>query len=185
MKIYTKTGDKGETSLFGGKRVEKDHVRICAYGTVDELNASLGLISAYTKEKNTLAFLQIIQINLFVLGAELATPSKDLYLANGTCRLKQLLEEKNIDKIEEQIDKMEEKLPALTHFILAYGSKEAVHSQMARTICRRAERACFSLSKQENIRPLLLRYLNRLSDYLFVLSRKLNMDAGIDDQLWK
>ncbi len=184
MKVYTKTGDKGSTSLFGGTKVSKNHIRIDAYGTVDELNSAIGLIRS-SEILNTYD-LQLIQIqkNLFHLGAELATPTEKLYLANGKYRLPKILQEDDILELENWIDEMEEELPALTHFILPGGNLASSHAHLCRCICRRAERITVSLTEVEEIRQEILKYLNRLSDYLFVLARKIAHDAGHEEIKW-
>lgn len=184
MKVYTKTGDKGVTSLYGGVKVSKNHIRIESYGTVDELNSAIGLIRS-----NDIASLyidQLIQIqkNLFHVGAELATPADKLYLANGKSRLPKVVEEKDIVDLENWIDEMEEELPALMHFILPGGNMAASHAHLSRCIGRRAERLTVSLNELEEVRPELLKYLNRLSDYLFVLARKVAVDAGQEEIKW-
>lgn len=171
MKIYTKRGDTGETGLLGGDRVPKDHFRIQAYGTVDELNAALGLISAPELS------LTRIQGELFQLGAELATPrGKALSMAT--------LGAPEVQKLEAEIDAMEKKLPPLTQFILPGGVLPAAQLHVARTICRRAEREMVVLHRAEPLRPVVLEYMNRLSDYLFVASRFLNHRVGVSDVVW-
>ncbi|WP_128332064.1 cob(I)yrinic acid a,c-diamide adenosyltransferase [Apibacter sp. HY039] len=184
MKIYTKTGDKGITSLYGGTRVPKNDIRIQAYGDVDELNSYLGFIRSYTKQKELDDQLQVIQNSLFDLGAELATPSKKMILANGKPRLACLISEKQISFLEEWIDAMESELPALTQFILPTGCQATSVSHIARTICRRSERSVISLNEQEELRPLCYIYLNRLSDYLFVLARYFGHLAGHKETPW-
>ena len=178
MKIYTKGGDQGETGLFGGQRVPKDHLRIQAYGTLDELNAALGLVGLgkpLTEEFNVR--IRRLQGELFQLGAELATPrGKDLKL--------HLLSTDDVKNLESEIDAMESKLTPLKHFILPGGSRAGAHLHMARTICRRAERELVHLNREEALRPVVLEYLNRLSDYLFVASRFANHAEKIDDVLW-
>lgn len=185
MKIYTKTGDKGETSLFGGTRVPKHHIRIESYGTVDELNSYIGLIRDLISDETSKKFLTDIQDKLFILGAALATPSDKEKLKNGTNRLKiKQIDTADIVLLEEAIDTMNETLPAMTHFILPGGHPTVSHCHIARCICRRAERICTNLNELESIDSHLLEYLNRLSDYLFVLSRKLAKDLGIQEILW-
>lgn len=184
MKIYTKTGDKGTTSLYGGSKVSKNNLRIMAYGTVDELNSCLGIIRSYQIQQEILEELIEIQKTLFHLGAELATPNDKLYLANGKCRLPKLIQNSDIELLESRIDKMESKLPQLTHFILPGGNLAAAHAQLARTVCRRAERVVVGLSDVEEIREEVLKYLNRLSDYLFVLGRFLSQLAKHEEIKW-
>ncbi len=184
MKVYTKTGDKGTTSLFGGTKVSKDHIRIDAYGTVDELNSAIGLIRSSKINLNYNNQLIQIQKNLFHLGAELATPADKLFLANGKSRLPYMIQISDIEELEIWIDEMEEELPALTHFILPGGNLASSYGHLCRCICRRAERITVSLKEMEEIREEVLKYLNRLSDYLFVLARKIAHDAGHEEIKW-
>ncbi|MDR1876880.1 MAG: cob(I)yrinic acid a,c-diamide adenosyltransferase [Flavobacteriaceae bacterium] len=184
MKVYTKTGDKGTTALYGGTRVPKNNIRIQTYGEVDELNSYIGLIRSHTTDKEIDEQLQIIQNSLFDLGAELATPADKLMLANGKPRLSCLLSEKQIELLESWIDRMEEKLPPLTQFILPTGNIATSTSHIARTVCRRVERDVISLGEVEEIRPLGHKYLNRLSDYLFVLARYFGHLAGEKETPW-
>jgi len=185
MKIYTKTGDKGQTSLFGGTRVPKHHIRIESYGTVDELNSYIGLIRDLVDDKNSQTFLTSIQDKLFVLGATLATPPEKEILKNGAKRLKiQQIETQDIEALEHEIDTMNTLLPAMTHFILPGGHPTVSHCHIARCICRRAERICTLLNETEAIDYSALQYLNRLSDYLFVLARKIAKDANAKEILW-
>jgi len=165
MKIYTKTGDSGETGLFGGKRLPKHHLRIEAYGTVDELNAHLGMICDLGNESEAVPFLREIQNRLFVLGSLLAAePGKtNLNLPE--------LEEDDILKLEQAVDKMDEVLPPMRNFILPGGSLLISQIHIARTVCRRAERCVVALHHTDTLDLNLLRYLNRLSDYLFTLGR--------------
>jgi cob(I)alamin adenosyltransferase len=174
MKIYTKKGDQGETGLFGGDRVPKDHLRIQAYGTLDELNAALGLISPPAQFGERI---RRIQGELFQLGAELATPrEKKVSVA--------LVGIAEVSRLETEIDTMEKTLAPLTHFILPGGTVTAAHLHVARTVCRRAERELVVLHRAEPVRPDVLEYVNRLSDYLFVASRFANREAGVTDVLW-
>lgn len=184
MKVYTKTGDKGTTSLYGGVKVSKNHVRIDAYGTVDELNSAIGLIRS--SQIHTLSINQLIEIqkDLFHIGAELATPKEKMYLANGKPRLSKLIAESDIMRLEKWIDEMEEELPPLTHFILPGGNSAASYAHLSRCICRRAERISVALNEIDEIREEVLKYLNRLSDYLFVLARKIAQDAGHEEIKW-
>ena len=185
MKIYTKTGDKGTTSLFGGTRVSKDHLRIESYGTVDELNSYIGLIKDQAIDESTKNVLIKIQHDLFTLGSMLATPINKETLKNGKERL-------NIPKItatsviylENNIDEMNSKLPQMTHFILPGGHTTVSFCHIARCVCRRAERLSVSLHEQETINLDILTYLNRLSDYLFVLARKLSLDLKAQEVKW-
>ncbi len=184
MKVYTKTGDKGTTSLYGGTRVPKNNIRIHTYGEVDELNSYIGLIRSYNTNKDIDEQLQIIQNSLFDLGAELATPEDKMMLTNGKPRLSCLISEKQIELLEIWIDQMEEKLPPLTQFILPTGNVATSTSHIARTICRRTERSVITLSETEKIRPLCQKYLNRLSDYLFVLARYFGALDGEKETPW-
>jgi len=179
MKIYTKTGDDGQTGLFGGPRVSKDAPRIEAYGTVDELNSVLGLARAETLPESIDALLATIQSELFSLGAELATPNP---AAKGT----HLIGPGHIQRLEQAIDEYESQLEPLKQFILPGGTTGAATLHLARTICRRAERRLVTLvhSCSESISPELLVYLNRLSDLLFVLARAANHAAGVTDVPW-
>ncbi|MDD3772257.1 MAG: cob(I)yrinic acid a,c-diamide adenosyltransferase [Weeksellaceae bacterium] len=184
MKIYTKTGDKGGTSLYGGVKVSKNNVRIEAYGTVDELNSAIGLIRSGKISDEMNRQLIKIQKNLFHLGAELATPQEKMYMANGNCRLPKILIEEDIVLLENWIDEMNEELPPLTHFILSGGNMETAHAHLCRCICRRAERRTVALAEIEEIRGETVKYLNRLSDYLFVVARTIAHDAGYEEIKW-
>ncbi|WP_428224722.1 cob(I)yrinic acid a,c-diamide adenosyltransferase [Flavobacterium sp.] len=185
MKVYTKTGDKGTTALFGGTRVPKHHIRIESYGTVDELNSYIGLIR--DQEMNPLykAVLIEVQDRLFTLGAILATPPEKEVLKNGQKRLQNLgLTETDIEYLENEIDKMETDLPPMTHFVLPGGHTTVSYCHIARCVCRRAERLATHLHEEEPTDELVLKYLNRLSDYLFVLARKLSLDLHADEVPW-
>ena len=185
MKIYTKTGDKGETGLYGGTKVSKADIRIEAYGTVDELNSYLGLvrdqkIDAYTSEN-----LIKIQKELFVVGAVLATPQEKETLKNGEKRLgRTMVTDQMITDIENEIDKMDAELPQMTHFVLPGGHTTVSYCHIARAVCRRAERLVAVLQQKEIIEPSVIKYLNRLSDYLFVLARKLTIDNKAEEIKW-
>jgi cob(I)alamin adenosyltransferase len=180
MKIYTKTGDEGETSLFGGKRVGKDHLRIEAYGTVDELNSVLGIAHCEIKNDDIKQALNLIQHDLFVVGADLASPADS---ANSLNKMR--IEEAKVEWVELQIDKFENLLPDLKHFILPGGTKGAAYLHLARTVCRRAERKVFTLGKSIDIGSNILVYLNRLSDLFFVLARYENKFNETPDVKWK
>ena len=178
MKIYTKTGDKGETSLIGGTRVPKFHLRIECYGTVDELNAHIGVILCQDIATVHKKFLKYIQDRLFTLGAALAAdPEKskmkipDLHLSD-------------IERLELEMDRMNEELPELKHFVLPGGNNAVSFCHIARCVCRRAERLCLQLATESFVDEKMTIYLNRLSDYLFVLARKLNSEAGITENVW-
>lgn len=177
MKIYTKKGDTGNTSLFGGQQVSKNSARINSYGTVDELNSILGVASSHKTSPETKEMLDIVQAQLFVLGADLATPE------SANARIARVSEEE-IEYLEQQIDKMEEQLPPLKNFILPGGSQAGAVLHSARTVCRRAERFTVDCSNEEKISGLTIKYLNRLSDFLFVLARFENHKAGIVETPW-
>jgi cob(I)alamin adenosyltransferase len=179
MKIYTKTGDAGETGLFGGPRVRKDDVRIEAYGTVDELNAALGLVRCETLPEPLGRALERVQSELFSVGAELATPDP---FKHGTA----LIGEPHIAALEQEIDQMEAGLAPLRRFILPAGNRSAALLHVARGICRRAERRVVTLAAAEaNLQDgRLVRYLNRLGDYLFVAARYANAEAKVAETEW-
>ena len=178
MKIYTKKGDQGSTGLIGGTRVSKGDVRIEAYGTIDELNSYIGLISTLEIDQRYQLQLQEIQDRLFTIGSHLAAdPEK------SKMQLPDLLEA-DVQKLEHWMDVMDEALPALTAFILPGGHPNCAHAHGARCICRRAERMVVTLDELEGVQELVLAYLNRLSDYLFVLARKINQDAGATEHTW-
>ena len=179
MKIYTKTGDNGTTGLLGGTRVPKDHLRVVAYGDVDELNALLGVVKAETK--GSLARLVgHIQRDLFALGAHLADPTARL----ARRKAKATVGAAQTRRLERAIDKAEAGLPALTSFILPGGTSLGAHLHLARTVCRRAERAVITLNRDTPLDPRLLEYVNRLSDLLFVLARAANHTAGCSEDRW-
>ncbi len=177
-KIYTKTGDKGETSLIGGSRVPKYHDRVEAYGTIDELNSHLGLIRDLCEEQEQIDLLLIIQERLFTAASNVASDS-----GNALKKMPQL-QESDIQLLEGKIDQMNETLPELTQFILPGGHVLASHTHIARTVCRRAERLTLKVQTQEIPNLIVLKYLNRLSDFLFVLARKYAHDFGIGDVVW-
>ena len=185
MKIYTKTGDKGTTALFGGTRVPKHNIRIESYGTVDELNSWLGLIRDQEIDTTSQQELIKVQEDLFTLGAILATDPEKAVLKNGKERLNiPKIEETHIEKLEVAIDAMEGNLPQMTHFILPGGHTSVSYCHIARTVCRRAERMATLLYENEPFDDSVLVYLNRLSDYLFVLARKLSKDLKADEVKW-
>jgi cob(I)alamin adenosyltransferase len=185
MKVYTKTGDAGTTALFGGDRVTKDHIRIESYGTVDELNSYIGLIRDQQIDAHYKNMLIEIQDRLFTIGAILATPPEKETLKNGQPRLQKLgIEESDIELLENEIDTMESHLPPMTHFVLPGGHTTVSYCHIARCVCRRAERLSVHLSHDEPVAPIALKYLNRLSDYLFVLARKLAFDLKADEVKW-
>ncbi len=186
MKIYTKTGDQGKTSLFGGTRVYKFNLRIEAYGTVDELNSYIGLIRDQKIDQKTFKSLIKIQNDLFTLGAMLATPPEKEKLNSGKDRLKiPKISVKNVRFLETEIDRMNDDLPKMTHFILPGGHSSVSFCHIARNVCRRAERITVQLAQNEPVDAQILIYLNRLSDYLFVLARKLTKDNQVIEIPWK
>lgn len=178
-KIYTKTGDKGETSLIGGKRVPKYHVQIEAYGTVDELNSYLGLICDLITDENMKHVILEIQDRLFTAESLLAEDKET------STRVLPQLSEDDILFLENKIDEMNLKLPELSSFILPGGHPIASHCHIARCICRRAERITIGLSESIEVSELVIKYLNRLSDFLFVLARKITLEMGSKEVLWK
>lgn len=184
MKIYTKTGDKGQTSLYGGTRISKASARVEAYGTIDELNAFIGVAKSQIENEETIQQLKKIQFDLFTVGSESATPTDKLLLANGKSRLPLIISEKEIVELENWMDEMETQLEPLQYFILPGGGKAATALHVARTICRRAERALVFLNETEEIRPELIKYLNRLSDYLFVLGRFASKNQNETEEFW-
>lgn len=179
MKIYTKTGDKGKTSLLGGARVSKAHERIEAYGTVDELNAHMGLLRDQEVNAKRSVFVKNIQDVLFALGSNLAAdPAKEKTIAP-------VLKEEDITVLEQEIDRMNESLPEMRNFILPGGHPSVSFCHIARCVCRRAERLVIGLSEKEAVPEMVIKYLNRLSDYLFVLSRKMARELQAEEVLWK
>ena len=185
MKIYTKTGDKGTTALFGGTRVPKHHIRIDSYGTVDELNSYIGLIRDQDIEKHHKDILIHIQDKLFTLGAILATDPEKAILKSGKERLNiPKISSEDILLLEQQMDKMNETLPQMTHFVLPGGHQTVSYCHIARCVCRRSERLASALNEIAPFLPEALTYLNRLSDYLFVLARKLSHDLQAEEIKW-
>ncbi|WP_223033931.1 cob(I)yrinic acid a,c-diamide adenosyltransferase [Hanstruepera marina] len=185
MKIYTKTGDKGTTALFGGTRVPKHHIRIDSYGTVDELNSHLGLIRDQDIKQHYKDIIIHIQDRLFTVGAILATDPEKAILKSGKERLNiPKISEANIELLETEMDTMNTALPQMTHFVLPGGHQTVSFCHIARCVCRRAERLASALNDIEPIDPLALMYLNRLSDYLFVLARKLSYELQADEVKW-
>ena len=180
MKIYTKTGDTGETGLFGGERVAKDSPRIEAYGTVDELNAFIGLAITEVQDSEVKQLLEKIQNRLFIVGADLAAPESE---KNSNYKIQRVTSEFYIE-IEIVIDNFELKLEELKNFIVPGGSKSAAHLHVCRTICRRAERRVVELKQTVNSVENIIIYLNRLSDLFFVLARYENLVSGIPDTKW-
>lgn len=181
MKIYTRTGDEGETGLFGGGRVPKDHIRVAAYGEVDELNSAIGLIRATAPTDLHDALLEEIQRDLFSIGGHLATPDPDKV---REALAKASLSDARVTVMEDTIDRLDTELPPLRAFILPGGTPKAAAFHLARTVCRRAERAVVALSRETEVPALFVIYLNRLSDLLFALARHANLTAGQADQTW-
>jgi cob(I)alamin adenosyltransferase len=176
-KIYTKTGDDGTTGLFGGSRLPKNHIRIEAYGSVDELNSVIGWLMTYVDDDENKTLLSNIQSRLFTVGSNLASdPSKEMITPDLT--------EDDIKTIEESIDVMQNTLPTLKHFILPGGSPSVAAAHVTRTVCRRAERRCVALAHDSTVEPKILLYLNRLSDYFFVLARWLGQKEDIEEIKW-
>jgi cob(I)alamin adenosyltransferase len=180
MKIYTKTGDAGLTSLIGGTRVHKSHIRIETYGTVDELNSFVGLLRDQPVNEKRIVFLAEIQENLFTIGALLAAdPEKN------KMKLPEIVEE-DIHKLEKEIDQMDALLPEMRAFVLPGGHQSVSFCHIARTVCRRTERLVIALSESEYpVEALIIKYLNRLSDYLFVLSRMMSQELEVEEIPWK
>lgn len=185
MKVYTKTGDKGTTALFGGSRVPKNHIRIESYGTVDELNSHIGLVRDQEIDPLHKTTLVEIQNKLFTVGAILATPPEKETLKNGKDRLNiPKINEEDILFLENEIDRMDTSLPQMTHFVLPGGHTTVSYCHIARCVCRRAERLAVHLNENEPIDFYVLKYLNRLSDFLFVLARKLSQDLNAEEVKW-
>ncbi|TAI49360.1 cob(I)yrinic acid a,c-diamide adenosyltransferase [Flagellimonas allohymeniacidonis] len=179
MKIYTKTGDKGTTALFTGARVPKHHIRIESYGTIDELNSVLGLVRDQEIDGHSKGILALVQNKLFTVGAILATePKKDNRLKIPRINIE------DIELLENEIDQMNEELPPMTHFILPGGHTTVSYCHMARTTCRRAERMISYLHEKEPVPENVIAYINRLSDYLFVLARKLSKQLNAQEVKW-
>jgi cob(I)alamin adenosyltransferase len=179
MKIYTRTGDSGETSLFAGGRTSKDNPRLHAYGTVDELNSVLGLSIAQGLTPKIVARMRIIQNELFIVGADLATPQ------DAEAKWLTRLTEEPVTRLEHEIDEMDGQLPGLKNFILPGGTPAAATLHVARTVCRRAERWIVAVSEDEEINPCVLHYINRLSDWLFTAARYENLAAGQNESTWQ
>jgi cob(I)alamin adenosyltransferase len=180
VKIYTRTGDAGETSLFDGSRVPKDDPRVAAYGEVDELNAAIGLAHAHVSHAEVSALLLEIERDLFAVGGQLANPRE----RSPKKMAKSTLGPDRIERLEAAIDALEATLPPLKRFILPGGVPGGAALHLARAVCRRAERAVVALGRAETLNPLLFQYLNRLSDYLFVAARAENLRAGVAETEW-
>lgn len=181
MRIYTRTGDTGETGLFGGGRVAKDHPRVAAYGDVDELNSALGMARAEAPSELFDSELEAIQRDLFSIGGHLATPDPEKVRA---ALAKASLSSGRVEDFERGIDSADAELPALRAFILPAGTSKGAALHFARTVCRRAERSVVALAREQEVPELFLVYLNRLSDYLFVLARLANHRGGRGDVTW-
>ncbi len=180
FKIYTKTGDKGRTSLIGGTKVSKAHLRIEAYGTVDELNSYVGLCKDLSADEPVKVILQEVQDRLFTIGAALACdPEKETKMHIPD------LQEEDCVLLENEIDRMNEQLPAMKSFILPGGHATISQIHIARCVCRRAERCCVRLQAEATVEPIIIKYLNRLSDYLFVLARYTGHLLQVNDIPWK
>jgi cob(I)alamin adenosyltransferase len=180
VKIYTRTGDQGETSLFDGSRVPKDEARVVAYGEVDELNAAVGLAQSQASHPDVLGLLAEVERDLFAIGGQLANPAG----SSPKKVAKSALGEERVRRLEEAIDALEAELPPLKRFILPGGSPGGAALHFARAVCRRAERAVVTLARSEPVGPTVLAYLNRLSDYLFVAARAENRAAGAPEIEW-
>jgi cob(I)alamin adenosyltransferase len=179
MKIYTKTGDEGTTSLFGGKRVSKADLRIDTYGTVDELNSYIGLVRDQQVNQKRKEVLVEIQDRLFTIGSILATEP-------GNTKVKiPSLQEQDVLFLEQEMDKMDAELPPMRFFVLPGGHASVSFGHLARTVCRRAERLTIALNAHEAVEPLVIKYLNRLSDYLFVLCRMMVLELQVEETPWK
>ncbi|HLK98116.1 MAG TPA: cob(I)yrinic acid a,c-diamide adenosyltransferase [Hymenobacter sp.] len=180
MKIYTKTGDKGQTGLIGGRRVSKADLRIDAYGTVDELNSWIGLVSDQAVNSGRRSVLKEIQDRLFTVGADLASdPNK------APRQMMPAIIPADVTLLETSMDAMDAELPELRAFVLPGGHEAVSFCHLARTVCRRAERLVITLNEKSPLDPLLIQYLNRLSDYLFMLSRKMAQELGSEEVQWK
>lgn len=179
MKIYTKTGDKGMTSLIGGTRVPKNSIRLDSYGTIDELNSYLGMIRSYPVDPLIAEELTEIQSRLFDVGGHLATDPQA-----SQVKSKLGIKERDIQKLEEAIDRMDAQVPPLKYFVLPGGDPLVSFCHIARTVCRRAERRILDLASEAEVDELVIKYVNRLSDYLFMLSRKVAYDQQVEEKKW-
>ena len=177
--VYTNTGDRGMTALVGGNRVPKTHIRLEAYGTIDELNSNLGNLVTYLTEKRSIDFVQTVQYKLFAIGSHLATDQEQTKLNDAS-----IISVAEVEAIEQEIDAIDEVLPPLHAFVIPGGSRGAAVCHICRTVCRRAERRVLALSENCVIAPEVLAYINRLSDYLFVLSRQINFNEGNNEIFW-
>ena len=181
MKIYTKTGDRGETALFGGGRVSKDHLRVAAYGDVDELNSAVGAAMACAPAAFEAALLRDVQRDLFAIGGQLASPNPKKV---AKALIKAAIPDERVSVLEAAIDRADAELAPLTAFVLPTGTIKAAQLHVARTVCRRAERSVVTLDRAEPVAPAILPYLNRLSDLLFTFARLANHRAGVPDHTW-
>ena len=180
MKIYTRTGDDGTTGLIGGTRVKKHNIRLESYGTIDELNSYMGMIRAMQTDKKTDQVIEGIQNKLFVIGANLATEeSIEIVKKQLPCK------KSDVELLEKEMDRMNLELPDLRNFILPGGAQVAAVCHVARTVCRRAERRIVELAESQEVDAQFIKYINRLSDYLFVLSRYLNLQQNSPEILWE
>lgn len=180
MKLYTKTGDKGQTGLIGGTRVSKNDIRIEAYGTVDELNSFIGLLTTFDISELDRSFLRSIQNNLFTIGSFLATDTAKVAVNQYS-----ILKANSIELIESEIDRLDASLPSLSSFVLPGGSQSGALSHICRTISRRTERRLFDMKEMYDIDNQMLIYINRLSDYFFALARHLTVEKGVEEIYWK
>lgn len=181
MKIYTRTGDGGDTGLFGGGRVSKAHVRVAAYGDIDELNSAIGVVRATEPRAFHDDLLRAVQRDLFAIGGHLATPDPQKV---AKALEKAELSRARIAEFEDTIDEADRELPPLRAFILPAGVPKAAELHLARTVCRRAERSVVALDREAVVPALFLQYLNRLSDLLFTLARLANLEGAMDDETW-
>lgn len=181
MKIYTRTGDGGDTGLFGGGRVSKAHVRVAAYGDIDELNSAIGVVRATEPRAFHDDLLRAVQRDLFAIGGHLATPDPQKV---AKALEKAELSRARIAEFEDTIDAADRELPPLRAFILPAGVPKAAELHLARTVCRRAERSVVALDREAGVPALFLQYLNRLSDLLFTLARLANLEGAMDDETW-
>lgn len=178
--VYTRTGDEGMTSLVGGVRVPKTHARLEAYGTIDELNSFLGLLITYTEDISDTEFLTMLQSRLFTVGSYLATDTQQTELSSRSVITAEMVEE-----LEKKIDETDEALPPLRLFVLPGGSRGASVCHVCRTVCRRAERRILALAESTQIDNNVIAFVNRLSDFFFVLARKMNISTGKEEIIWK
>lgn len=177
--VYTRTGDKGMTSLVGGTRVAKNDIRLEAYGTVDELNSEIGLLISLISDEHDIAFLRGVQNKLFVVGSNLATDQSITELQQAST-----VPAEAVEDMEHEIDRIDSALPVHKAFVLPGGCEASAVCHVCRTVCRRCERRILTLAQEAVVQDELMRYINRLSDYLFVLSRKINVDSKKDEIFW-